>query len=141
MKKGMNEIGVENGKKKGCPPCETLDKIIDLNKPVYIIWNIFDFSSHCKRMKKLHPNWTNYQIRCCLYWQPKARNQLKKEIQKFLKDNSNCHIVKCPEASGVNVFLEMASIGYRLEKIPKIKTYQIVIAGIKYGTSTKDNPQ
>jgi len=119
-------------KKIGCPPTsKTIDKKIDLNKSVYAVWNKFDFASHCKRMKSKHPDWTIRQVECCLYWQSKARKQLKKYIYEFLSEHRNFIIVNCPEGGGVNLTATMKNIGINLEWPPKNITYQIVLAGYK----------
>jgi len=120
------------GKKKGCPPqVSIITDILDFTKPIYAIWNIFDFESHCNRMRKLHPNWTQRQVECCLYWQPKARKQLKIEIGIFLDVIKNQTILTCPEGNGVNITETMASIGQFLQWPPRTFTYQVVLAGNK----------
>ena len=54
--------------KEGCPPNSLpISKLLNLNKRIYIIWNMFDFYKHCQRMKDLHPKWSERQIECCLY--------------------------------------------------------------------------
>ncbi len=122
-------------KKDGCPPqAKLITDLLDFTKPIYAIWNIFDFESHCNRMRKLHPEWSQRQVECCLYWQPKARKQLRIEVQRFLRQckcllGEHVKILKCPEANGVNVNATMKSIGHILEWPPKTITYQIVLAG------------
>ena len=129
-------------KKKGCPPnCPTIDQLIDLEKPVYVIWNEFDFDGHCQRMQAAHPRWSKRQIECCLYWQPKARKDLKKIIERFearslfeamdhVGEVPEPCIVMNPEGAGVNVTETMKSIGIDLQWPPVTKTYQIVLAGM-----------
>lgn len=64
-------------KKKGCPPGAALyDQVYDLSKSVYAIINKFDFKAHTDRMRNLHPEWSERQVRCCLYWQKGARREL-----------------------------------------------------------------
>lgn len=124
------------GKKKGCPPhSPTIDKLILLNikQPVYAIFNKFDFKEHCDRMRNLHPEWTNRQVECCLYWQGKARKKLKGKILQFIFKYPHYDIVQCPEGAGVNLTETMKQIGIELEWPPVNYTYQIVLAGIKNG--------
>lgn len=121
-------------KKEGCPPeCRTIGQIIDLQRTVYVIWNLFDFAGHCQRMRDKHPRWSKRQIECCLYWQPKARKELKCEVKEFLSDFSFFRhkkvVVWNPEGAGVNVTETMKNIGIELEWPPVTKTYQIVLAG------------
>lgn len=118
------------GKKVGCPPeAPIINGILDVNQPIWAIWNIFDFAGHCKNMQNKHPGWSKRQTECCLYWQPKARKQLRTIIKDFLIGHRGLIIVQCPEACGVDLTATMQSIGHQLEWPPKIKTYQIVLAG------------
>ncbi len=117
-------------KRKDCPPsCPKINDLINLEKPVYIIYNRFNFGEHVKRMKDKHPNWTKRQVECCLYWQGTARKQLRGKIKEFKKLYPDLLIVKTPEASGINCTATMKKIGIDLEWSPKKYTYQIVIAG------------
>ncbi len=121
------------GRKAGCPPhCWVIENIIDLSKAVFAIWNVFDFGAHCRKMKAKHPEWSQRQIECCLYWQPTARQQLRHQIEMFYLGNtvSDMKIIKTPEATGVNVTATMKSIGIELEWPPKTITYQVVLAGL-----------
>jgi len=118
-------------KKVGCPPmAKHLRDLIEFSL-VYAIWNIFPFGQHVQRMKSLHPEWSERQVRCCLYWQGKARKQLGFEVDYFLSLHPDMHIIQCPEASGVNVTKTMASINKFLEWPPEKIAYQIVLAGRK----------
>lgn len=119
-------------RKMGCPPrCLTLNELLDLSKPVWAIYNVFQFGLHVRKMKKKHPSWSKRQLECCLYWQPKARKQLKGEIDRFKKLHPELLIVMNPEASGVNVTDTMKSIGVELEWPPKTLTYQVILAGTR----------
>ena len=70
------------GKRPTCPPqVKLIDEVFDINRGFWIVWIDFDFKSHCNRMKRKHSDWSKRQIECCLYWQGKARKQLKEVIQ------------------------------------------------------------
>ena len=129
----LHPAGCPNFNKRcDCPPFAKLfDKCIDLNKTIYAVYNIFDFKAHVDKMKRNHPDWTIYQLRCCLYWQPKARKQLKEKIKMFREKFSDYSIVKNPEAMGVNLTETMKNSGIKLEWPPENVTYQIVLAGRK----------
>jgi predicted metal-binding protein len=118
-------------KKIGCPPnTKMFDKIYDMSKPIYVIYNIFNLKEHTNNLKLKYPNWTEYQLKCCLYWQPKARKQLSEEIIKFKKEFPNYTIDKCPEAEGIDLTATMKTININLEWPVENYTYQIAIAGI-----------
>ena len=120
--------------KKGCPPrLPKLNSVIRSSGPIYIIWNVFLFREHVRRMESLHPEWSEYQLRCCLYWQGKARKELRVEVERFVMElhPARHYIIWCPEAYGVNVTDTMVEIGYYLEWPPENIAYQVVLAGVK----------
>lgn len=125
--------GCPNFKKKDyCPPFAPLfDKYFDMSQPIYVIYNIFNFKEHVNKMRDKHPNWSEHQVKCLLYWQGTARKQLKIHIKEFLKKHENYIITTCPEAMGVNLTETMKSVGIELEWPPINFTYQIAIAGIR----------
>ena len=127
----LHKKGCPNFNKRNfCPPkISTIDKILDLDKPIYIIYNRFNFYDHVKKMRIKHSNWSSKQLECCLYWQGTARKQLKDKIIIFKKLYPNLFILKSPEACGVNLTATMEKIGIDLEWPPKKYTYQIVLSG------------
>jgi predicted metal-binding protein len=120
------------GKKKGCPPeAPRFDDEYDLTKPIYAIINKFDIASHVSRMRELHPDWSQRQLDCCLYWQPRARNQLLEHIRYFLGKHPGYRFETCPEAMGVNVTETLKRVGIILEWPPRQWACQVALAGIK----------
>lgn len=124
------------GKRGSCPPhAPHVEKIFDLSKPVYVIWNVFDFKAHLAKMERLHPDWSDRQKRCCLYWQGSARKVLRWEIEAFQAAHPGLYVTTCPEAMGVNVTETMWSIGQMLQWPPSTKAYQVAIAGTRHSPS------
>lgn len=125
------------GKRPTCPPASpTIDEVIRLDKPVWAIWNVFGFGAHVWRMRRKHPDWSQRQLECCLYWQGTARKALRREIKAFgdsgawkASTENDCGVVECPEACGVDLTATMKAIGIVLEWPPKTVAYQIVLAG------------
>ena len=119
------------GKKQLCPPhAPLLPDIFDISKPIYLIYNKFDFKKHKKNLKKQWPKATQKQLECCLYWQGTARKQLKQKTAIFLKKKPEYYILTIPEACGVNITATMKKIGIELEWPPVNFTYQVALAGI-----------
>lgn len=125
--------GCPNYKKADrCPPSAPLIRdVIDLAKPVFAIYNVFQLHEHVARMKEKHPTWSDRQLRNCLYWQPSARAVLKVETQTFLREHPTSIIVRCPEGCGVNLTATMRNAGIELEWPPVQVAYQIVLAGFQ----------
>lgn len=150
---GQHE-GCPNFKVKvGCPPGAPLfDKVFDINKPVYAIWNKFDLLAQEKRMLEAHPDWTQTQARCSRYWQTTARKQLTQEIKYFLilhKDYHACVayckgiendfgmlynrvIPSAPEAMGIQV---EKTLGFPIWPVTNT-THQVALVGVKLGEET-----
>ena len=119
------------GKKAKCPPnAPLITNVIEMDSAVYAIYNVFDFKAHCDRMREKHPNWTQRQVECCLYWQPKARKQLRARIKQFRQEFPQMRVVATPEAQGVNLTATMKQAGVEMEWPPVNVTYQIVLAGV-----------
>ena len=119
------------GKKRGCPPRQKL--FFDVfDRDFYLIFTEFNLAAHVRRMKKKHPDWTNRQLYCCLYWQRTARRNLKEEIKKAKELLPHLFVTTCPEAMGVNVTdLMEDNAGIELEWPPLITTYQVAVAGLR----------
>ena len=99
------------GTRDSCPPkAKLFHDYYRKDKPVVLIYNIFEFGKHVERMRHLHPDWSDAQAGCCLYWQGTARKKLREYIDQFLQFNSE--------------FLQWS---------PKTLTYQIAVAGIPIG--------
>ena len=80
-----------------------------------------------------HPKWSDRQLRCCLYWQGKARSHLRAKVAAFLVNHPDCIAEFCAEAAGVNLTGTLRKIGIRLEWPPRKIVRQIALAGTPRG--------
>lgn len=131
------------GKRDTCPPAAPLfEDEFDTNYPIYALWAEFNIGDHMKNMKQRHPDWTEHQLRCCLYWQGTVRKYLKPKAMcwlnsyaartsRFIVDRQGVFYTTCPEAMGVNVTATMAKIGVKLEWPPRNITRMIYLGGVK----------
>lgn len=127
-RKGCPNFGV----KEGCPPHASLiSEVFDLTAPCFCIVNTFDLSAHKSKMRLAHPDWSNSQLMCCLYWQGTARKALEGIITEFRKTHNGCKVTRCPEAMGLNVTATLASVGVFMEWPPVTKTLQVAFAGMR----------
>lgn len=118
------------GKKDGCPPkVPHIFDTIQLERPIWLVWNEFNIGAHANRMLNLHPKWSRRQCYCCLYWQGTARKQLRAAIDDFQYSVPDLTAVACPEAQGLNVTACMRNIGIELQWPPKTVAYQVVVIG------------
>ena len=129
------------GKKASCPPgCPRIEDTLDLAKPVFAVYNVFDLAAHVRRMRAKHPDWSWRQLVCCLYWQPRARKALTQEIRGFYIANvgdptRNWRVVSTPEGQGVNITATMKAAGIELEWPPKTVAYQVALVGHRRETN------
>ena len=120
------------GKRKTCPPQARLyTDAYDMIQPIYAVVNEYNLSEHVDRMRDKHPDWSERQLYCVLYWQGSARKQLKYRIMGCLRD-PHCYsyqVEVCPEAMGINVTETLYRVGIVLEWPPVLIVRQIALLG------------
>lgn len=118
-----------------CPPrCPKVEDYFDLSQGFWIVWVEFDFAAHVRRMARKHPDWTQRQKECCLYWQGGVRKKLREAVQDvsyYLEGRGNWQATDYPEAMGVNVTATMRNLDVKLEWPPKTIVYKVAIIGVK----------
>ena len=123
------------GKRGFCPPkCPRIEDWFDILEGFWIVWIKFDFATHRRNMRRKHPDWSQRQIDCCLYWQGTANKMLREAVQDveyYLQGRGNWRTTYCPEAMGVNVTATMKNLGVKLEWPPKTVVYKVAIIGVK----------
>ena len=129
---GSNRHGCPNyGKRDTCPPrCKPFYDVVNPADPTYVIYTEFNIGMHAYRMSKKHPEWTEKQCYCLLYWQPTARKQLRNEIERFRGLHPAYTVFECPEAMGLNVDKLMGWQDIQLEWPPRNLTYRVAVAGV-----------
>jgi predicted metal-binding protein len=131
-------------KRNDCPPkVDLVEQVLDLEKQVYVVYNRFHLAEHVQTLKRKHPKWSQRQLECCLYWQGKARKQLREQVGDLLYQlyhfstygpGSEPTVLYTPEACGVDVTATMASLGITLEWPPRTYTYQVALVGYEART-------
>ncbi|MDD3102408.1 MAG: hypothetical protein PHE59_04670 [Patescibacteria group bacterium] len=120
------------GKKSDCPPnLPLITKVFDFGQKIYLIYTEFDLAAHAERMLKMHPDWSEHQIYCVLYWQSKARVFQRKEEGMAIKQHGLEYICRSPEAHGVNITELMKTQGIVLEWPPRKITRLVSLGGWK----------
>jgi len=110
------------GKADRCPPkAPAVSKYFDLSKPLFLVHSDFDLEDHQSKMKANHPEWSDRQCRCVLYWQRTSRKQLKERIAIALRMHGLNAATMIPEAMGVNVYATARASGLILEPIRTLK--------------------
>jgi len=118
-------------KRFDCPPNAPIwDIHIDPKHHVYAIFVKFDFAKHKGKMRALHPEWSEKQVECCLYWQGTARKYLKKELVAFHKKHPGYESFITPEAMGINIIQTMINVGVSIDYPPDKFVYKIALAGV-----------
>jgi predicted metal-binding protein len=118
------------GASENCPPKVGLvGDVFDLKREHWFVVVSFDLGSHRAKMLETHPDWTDRQAECCLYWQNGVRKRLRQACASFQEEWQGTINTLIPEAMGVNVFESAARIGLNLEKNPKRTVYKIALVG------------
>ncbi len=126
--KGCPNFGVA----ERCPPKVVhLDEAYDLGAPFYAVWSAFPLGEHVAAMRAKHPDWSERQLRCVLYWQGTARKRLKAEIAKFRGEHPEIDwlVETTPEAMGMHVGKTMVQVGVVLPWPPAELAYHVALAG------------
>lgn len=121
----QHKNGCPNYGREKCPPGAVSFKKI-INPPFKLVAVRFNLEEHAERMKEKHPNWSDKQARCVLYWQKGVDKKLRQECEKIADDNL---ILYRPEAHYINMFATCRKIGLILEKNPKKYVWKIAIIG------------
>jgi hypothetical protein len=123
------------GKRLTCPPnSHFIDDIYDISCGFWVVWIDFDLGAHRRKMKKRHPDWSERQIDCCLYWQGTANKMLREEVadaEYYLDGRGGWQVSYCPEALGVNVTATMRNLKIDLEWPPKEIVRKVAIFGLQ----------
>ena len=110
-----------SGKAK-CPPVAPyITEIMDLDRPVYLVYSEFNLAAHMAKMKKRHPHWTERQQRNVLYWQSRSKKQMKERAAEAVRILGADTICTMGEAAGVNLYATCRLSGLKLEKIKGLK--------------------
>lgn len=126
-RKGCPNYGIS----EKCPPkAGRYDENYRIDSPIYAIIGNYNLEEHVEKMKLLHPDWSERQLRCVLYWQGSARKQLWNEANKWLDDHPEYEATQCPEGQGVNVIRTLSAVGVRLIFPPKKIVNLVVFAAI-----------
>lgn len=130
------------GNRPDCPPIiDVFENLWDMSKPFDAVVCTFDMKHHIERMLSIHPDWTDRQCRCCLYWQNGVRKELnnaiitQKAVYLHSVRSSSVNATLLPEAQGVNVFATMRQIGVKIMAKPKDVIYKVAIVGTPIAVS------
>ena len=120
------------GKAPRCPPkVARIDEVYDLGAPFYVVWSTFELGAHVATMRDRHPDWSERQLRCVLYWQGTARKRLRAEVEAFREAHPEVDwlVETTPEAMGLEVTKTMAQAGVELPWPPVETAYHVALAG------------
>ncbi|MEN6440913.1 MAG: hypothetical protein ABFD97_20275 [Syntrophobacter sp.] len=120
-----------------CPPnARKLEYFFDMDLKLYLVHSEFDLQAHAEAMKIKHPEWTDRQCRCVLYWQSRSRKQLIDRILESIPEGQKVIFSTCPEGMGVNVFATAKLAGLTLDKTRHLKMCRHV-ALVQFYTTRK----
>lgn len=116
-----------------CPPkVPTLDQVFDMRGPFWAVCSSFPLGEHVASMRARHPEWSQRQLSCVLYWQGTARKRLRAEIAAFRAclPSTTWIVETTPEAMGCDVTITLRSAGVVLPWPPGDVVTHVALAGI-----------
>lgn len=125
-----------------CPPDAPLvmDKF-DLSKPHWFVVVEFNMKAHVEKLRAAHPDWTDRQLRCCLYWQGGVRKLLRQLSEDFVSRNPGTEYTTCPEAMGVHVLKTLREFGVPVRKKITDTVYKVSLAGYQTGNTNQKSSE
>jgi predicted metal-binding protein len=118
------------GRSKNCPPkAASVNEVFDLRYQHWFAVEPFNIAAHTAALLRVHPEWSERQARCCLYWQNGVRARLQTQCLLHQMEHPGCVFTLLPEAMGVNVFRTCHRIGIKMRKNPKTIIYKIALMG------------
>lgn len=131
------DLGIPGYKKNTkCPPFALkLDEKYNLKLDKYLVYVKFNIKKQKEKMKLLHPEWSNRQCKCLLYWQKSVVKELRKEScnfvnHRYIETQNDYNFELIPEAMGLHVFETAEYHGIKLEKHPENYIYKITFIGV-----------
>jgi hypothetical protein len=122
------------GMRPDCPPMAPFfEEVYNMDAPFFAVVNSFDLGDHVDRMRAKHPGFSDRQLYCCLFWQPKARKQLRLKVAEMMKKVGwlGLTVEFNPEAMGVDLTATLADAGIALEWPPRKIACQVALFGTK----------
>lgn len=115
-----------------CPPqAPWISDYFDLTKDHWFVVVQFNLGVFSQKMKLQHPNWSDKQTRCCLYWQNMVRKELRKECGEMVQKVSGLEYTLLPEAMGVNVVSTALKLGIPIEVKPETFIHKIALVAFR----------
>jgi predicted metal-binding protein len=112
-----------------CPPkAKHVQEVFDLYQQHWFAVEAFDLSRQTRVMAERHPEWSERQCRCCLYWQGGVRKRLRETCERLVNELPGFIYTLNPEAMGVNVFRTAHRHGLMIRKNPEI-VHKIALIG------------
>lgn len=109
-----------------------------MNMEHYFIVETFDLDAFSNSMKVLHPQWSDKQCKCCLYWQNGVRKRLRQKCDSFIATKKGYTYTLIPEAMGVNVFRTAHRHKLMIRKNPAV-VYKVALVGMARNYGNVDN--
>lgn len=117
-------------RRSDCPPrAPRVEHWLDFARPHWFIIARFDLDRFAARMKSIHPNWSDRQCRCCLYWQNSVRKRLSSSCEVFQRSNNGVTFTLRPEAMGIDVISTALKLGIPIEPRPRGIVHKIALVG------------
>ncbi|KKN18395.1 hypothetical protein LCGC14_0956210 [marine sediment metagenome] len=104
--------------KETCPPkARYKPEILDHYSNFFLIYANFNIKKQKERMLEIHPNWSQKQASCLLYWQNSVKKKLRDFINEIYRRNKKKRIYILSCGSGFNSMDFNQDLVYSMEAI------------------------
>lgn len=104
-----------------------ITEVLDLKKPVYLVFSEFDLAAHVEVMRAKHFDWTDRQLRNVLYWQRRSKKQAMIRAVEIARIVGANKLIPMGESYGVQLYKTCAHVGLKLERIKGLKICRHVV--------------
>lgn len=129
-------------KSTACPPhAPRIDEWLDFSRPQWLIVTRFDLNGFARRMKRIHPKWSDRQCRCLLYWQPRVQAQLVYACRRLQSVHPGSVFTLVPEAMGVHVIRTAQAFHVPIVTRPRRTVFKVGLVGYPKSGVTKNQEE
>ena len=119
------------GNRESCPPrAPLIENFFDLKRPILAVFCGFKLNEHVERMRILHPDWSERQLKCVLYWQRSVNKRLRGLCKLYSYTYAGSIYTLCPEAMGLNVIKTMKRVGLPIHSRPEDIVFKVGCVGM-----------
>jgi len=118
------------GKNPDCPPeAPIIHDYIDLSKEHWLVYVFFNMTVQYKKLRDIHPEWSDKMCRNSRYWQGTVGKKLRELAEMVIKRTKCNKYTLRPEARGIHVIKTIKRLGIFIKTRPKDMITKAALVG------------